>query len=682
MKKIGLTVVIVLGLNSWSIRWQAHFIQNERSWEGNYVYIDDSMGRNPGDQLKYVIKVFRNSDGLIADIDEDGLVVVSHHFRCDVRIKENKMHLYLRRYLGGTSGETPPYNIGDLLLTLENSSASGKPRLLTYWGAISPLSGDRSKSGGVFFRFEPSASATPISQSNYLVFSSQRDNNQEVYLLDLTTGLATNLSQSGGDDGYPRCSPDGQRIAFATNRDGYWEIYLMNRDGSGQQNLTKNRDGNGYMDWSPDGRSLAFASTRNGERNNEIYTIRVDGSGLRRLTYNPAEDVHPTWSPDGRKIAFASERDGNRQIYVMNTDGTNLTRLMTNRWYDDYPMWSPDGKQIAFASDRDSGSSDRLDIYVVNADGSNVRRITSHPADDRHPAWSPDGSLIAFASNRDGDRDIFVVRPDGTGVKKVFSSHGNDEHPYWCGSLSQPKLNSAANQSLPGPSRQPHYFIHLFNCADGCRAEIGDVTVSNEWDFGVLARTEFGEDSGWIDFTDTLETGRNQIKLLVFNTKGAVAYGFQIRKDDNLVFEQVCGRAGSLGCENNRRFQSMPSGAVREFRYEVSVPANEVPVAYQRWLSFYQKLRSSVDSHDAVTLKKLICTRYDRAGGTPDGVVRQLNGGNGWRLLQKSLATGTRNDGLSTDNRGRPTRWTKDGQYSFQYGVDGQWRWCGENVAD
>lgn len=281
---------------------------------------------------------------------------------------------------------------------------------------------------------EPNQNST-----NSIVFSSQRDGNQEVYQLDVKTGRAANLSQSREDDGYPRCSPGGQKIAFATNRDGNWEIYLMYADGSGQQNLTRNRGGNGYMDWSPNGQTLVFASTRNGQRNNEIYTIRADGTGLKKLTNHPAEDVHPVWSPDGRKIAFASERDGNRQIYVMNADGTNLIKLMSNRWYDDYPAWSPDGSQIAFSSDRDSRASDRLDIYVANSDGANVKRIVSHQSDDRHPAWSSDGNLLAFASNRNGDRDIYTIRVDGTGLQRIFSSRGDDEHPHWCGNNTEEK---------------------------------------------------------------------------------------------------------------------------------------------------------------------------------------------------------------------------------------------------
>jgi Tol biopolymer transport system component len=282
-----------------------------------------------------------------------------------------------------------------------------------------------------------------LKQSGTIVFSSIQSGNQDIYSLDLATGRQTNLTNNHFDDGYPRMSPDGKKIAFATNRDGSWEIYIMNRDGSDQRNLTRSKEGNGYMDWSPDSQSLVFASTRYGSRNNDIYTIRADSSGLKRLTNHPAEDVHPVWSPDGKRIAFASERDGNREIYVMNSDGTNLIRLTSNRWYDDYSAWSPDGTRLAFASDRDSGRSDRLDIYIMNADGTNVRRIVNDPAgDDRHPTWSPDGKMIAFTSDREGDRDIFITRADGTSLIWLVSSRGNDEHPHW----------TSHSQTIPAPN--------------------------------------------------------------------------------------------------------------------------------------------------------------------------------------------------------------------------------------
>lgn len=235
------------------------------------------------------------------------------------------------------------------------------------------------------------------------------------------------------------------------------------------------------------------------------------------------------------------------------------------------------------------------------------------------------------------------------------------------------QTSPAGRMSSAGETR---YFVRLSNCDDFCRADLGDVN-NNITYFGSIRRTEFGEDSGWIDFTDTLQPGSNNIRLLVFNTTGGIAYGFQIKKNNTLVFEQICGRAGASGCENNRVFPK--SSIARTFSYDIFIPPTEIPIAYQRWLSFYEAFRAAVNKRDGVALKRLISASYAE-GGTPDGIVRQLNRGNGWRELQKSVASGTKPAGLNS--KGRPERWTKNGMYSFEFGADGQWRWSGENVGD
>ncbi|MFC1694264.1 SUMF1/EgtB/PvdO family nonheme iron enzyme, partial [Candidatus Latescibacterota bacterium] len=162
------------------------------------------------------------------------------------------------------------------------------------------------------------------------------------------------------------------KIAFSSYRDGNYEIYLMDTDGSNQTRLTFNSAYDSYPSWSPDGSQITFSSYRDG--NYEIYVMNADGSNQTRLTYNSGYDWAPAWSPDGSQIAF-SYLDGYNEIYVMTADGSNQTRLTNNSVNDYKPTWSPDGSHIAFQSDRDGN----YEIYVMNADGSNQTRLTDNP---------------------------------------------------------------------------------------------------------------------------------------------------------------------------------------------------------------------------------------------------------------------------------------------------------------
>ena len=46
-------------------------------------------------------------------------------------------------------------------------------------------------------------------------------------------------------------SPDGKQIAFTSDRDGNGEIYVMNADGSNQTRLTSDPADDYYPSWSP-----------------------------------------------------------------------------------------------------------------------------------------------------------------------------------------------------------------------------------------------------------------------------------------------------------------------------------------------------------------------------------------------------------------------------------------------
>jgi Tol biopolymer transport system component len=215
------------------------------------------------------------------------------------------------------------------------------------------------------------------------------------------------------------------QIAFTSHRDGNYEIYVMDADGSGQTRLTNNPADDDFAAWSPDRSQIAFQSNRDGDY--EIFVMDADGGGQTQLTSDPAADLHPAWSPDGSKIAFTSNRDGDYEIFVMNADGTGQTQITSNAASDAAPAWSPNGNKIAFMSDRDGN----FEIYVMNAKGSGQTSLTNSAAAELEPTWSPDGSQMAFESNRDGPMEIYVMNHNGAHQTRLTHNAAADYAPAW-----------------------------------------------------------------------------------------------------------------------------------------------------------------------------------------------------------------------------------------------------------
>jgi Tol biopolymer transport system component len=302
------------------------------------------------------------------------------------------------------------------------------------------------------------------SSEHFIVFTSDRDGNLEIYAATADGRKQTNLTNSPRDEFAPVLSPDRRQIAFLSGSEAALEV--MKADGTVRTRVTLHSGAHRSHRWSPTSQRLAYivengagplmyvahtdgsrparvtdvpgdevgAWSHNGEvvafavRQGDwqgIWTRNPDGVNELRITRTP--DYSPIWSPDSSKLAFLSTRDGNPELYVMDADGSDQLRLTETDAPEYQVSWSPDGRRLLFVSERDGNP----EIYVTDLDGFNQRRLTFNSARDDQPVWSPDGKRIAFVSYLDGDAEIYVMAADGSNQSRVTSNTAQDTSPSW-----------------------------------------------------------------------------------------------------------------------------------------------------------------------------------------------------------------------------------------------------------
>ena len=230
-------------------------------------------------------------------------------------------------------------------------------------------------------------------------------------------------------------APKTPKILFTSTRDGNREVYMMNPDGSEQVNLTQHPATDLQAAWSPSGEQILFVSDRGGMR--DLYLMDADGSNVRRVFKEKikAWRTAPTWSPDSKQFAYQCV-DWNFIKFglYLGAFGEEDAEFIAN--YNS-PEWSPDDSEIAGSEHHALGA--RLTFINIHT------REVEQPLPDEallfqfDPSWSAAADRLAFAGNRHPlpvilDRDphrawkdkqtIYIVNRDGTGLRQLVEEAG------------------------------------------------------------------------------------------------------------------------------------------------------------------------------------------------------------------------------------------------------------------
>lgn len=212
-------------------------------------------------------------------------------------------------------------------------------------------------------------------------------------------------------------------IAYVSQQTGSPQIWLLDLQTGEADQLTDFREGACQPDWSPDGEKLVFISPCPGKRSrypgSRLYLMDVEEGFLRPLPASLEGDFDPAWSPDGQWIAFTTLADGLTQLMKLNLETLTSVRLSDGRYNDFSPAWSPDGERLAFVRNRGV-----TQIWLMDADGDNLVQFTrSGLIDNSNPAWSPDESLILFSQvlgQGSPSKQVLGMRLEDIGDQKEY----------------------------------------------------------------------------------------------------------------------------------------------------------------------------------------------------------------------------------------------------------------------
>ncbi len=171
-------------------------------------------------------------------------------------------------------------------------------------------------------------------------------------------------------------------------------------------------------DWSPDGKQLTFMSLEGrpltgwGPPETNIYSLDLNTGRRTQLTRGLLQKTQPRWSPDGHWIAYlGAPQMGRLGVYVVASNGRKLPRLVTAKldrsvlyWFE----WASDGRAVIVPY-RDGLAEPLARIDIVTGD------IT--------PVSPPDAYVDGFGTSAAGTAWKQSVDPSA-GTQLWFASNG------------------------------------------------------------------------------------------------------------------------------------------------------------------------------------------------------------------------------------------------------------------
>ena len=250
-----------------------------------------------------------------------------------------------------------------------------------------------------------------------------------IWLFEISSGIFRQLTYSEKSESSPKWSPDGKSLAFLSNRDANQQIYLLSMNGRESAPLTKGKRNISRFAWSRDSKQIAFLapdSKTEAEEKKEkdkddarivdkedkharLWLINVADKSERALTPANFSLSDLAWFPDGNSLAVIAtdhpESDRNTErIFLVQTSVNDakaaMKLLLTPRGPFGELAIAPSGRTISFIGSREDGPAPH-DLWLLPVNMPAAKNLTSASLDRTvfSYRWNRDASLILLAAD-------------------------------------------------------------------------------------------------------------------------------------------------------------------------------------------------------------------------------------------------------------------------------------------
>ncbi|MDH3222898.1 MAG: PDZ domain-containing protein [Gemmatimonadota bacterium] len=205
----------------------------------------------------------------------------------------------------------------------------------------------------------------------------------DIWIVPRTGGTAMQVTNSPGQEAWPRFSPDGSEIAYSASYNGNTDVYVMPTLGGLPTRVTYQSHGDTMVDWHPDGERLLFASGRESGRQsfNQFYLVSKEGGLPEKLAVPYGELA--SYSPDGGRLAYITKITENypfkryqgglsSDVLIFDLTTNTAENITENPVNDGKPQWL--GDRIYFVSDQ--GPNFRLNLWAHDVGTGTAAQIT------------------------------------------------------------------------------------------------------------------------------------------------------------------------------------------------------------------------------------------------------------------------------------------------------------------